>query len=236
MKKYKAILFDLDGTLLHMPQEPFLNELFIAESTEVSARLGVSPELLLSVIKKGVYAMIKNDGSITNEEAFLRVARPMLAVDDEKISDAFDLYYKGNFHLLTRLETPNPLAKRAVELARKQADFVILATNPVFPPAAQIARLSWIGLTLSDFDYVTHYQNSHYCKPNPAYYSEILDRFGLAPEDCLMVGNDVGEDMIPSALLKMDQFLITNCLITGNGDPASFKQGDFEKFLAFLES
>ena len=235
MKNYQAILFDLDGTLLHMPQDPFLKELFIAESTEVAPRLDVSPETLLSVIKKGVYAMVNNDGSCTNEEACLKVARPALPKSDEEVGKAFDLYYTGNFRALTHLQSPNPFAKKAVLMAREKAGRVILATNPVFPPSAQRARLSWIGLTPEDFDHVTHYENSHYCKPNPAYYSEILDRFHLDPKDCLMVGNDIGEDMIPAKALGMDLFLVTDCLIAEAHDPAAFQNGSFEELISFFE-
>lgn len=236
MKKYQAILFDLDGTLLHMDQEPFMKALFAAESAEVSKRLGVAPGMLLEVIKKGVVAMIANDGSHTNEEAFLKIARPHLQIDDQGILDAFDLYYKGNFHHINQLSTPNPLAKKAVELAKKKAEKVILATNPVFPPEAQKARLSWICLAPDDFDDVTHYQNSHYCKPNINYYKEIIDRFHLTPENCLMVGNDVKEDMIPATKMHFDTFLVKNHLINGNLPYKDYMQGDFNALISYLES
>jgi FMN phosphatase YigB (HAD superfamily) len=236
MKKYQAILFDLDGTLLHMEQELFMRALFAAESAEVSKRLGVDPGILLEVIKKGVVAMIKNDGSCTNEEAFLKIARPKLQIDDQVALDAFDLYYKGNFHTINQLSTPNPLAKKAVELAKKKADRVILATNPVFPPEAQKARLSWIGLEPGDFDHVTHYQNSRYCKPNENYYREILSLFHLAPTACLMVGNDVKEDMVPAERLGLDTFLVKNCLIDGGLPYEGYKQGYFEDLIAFFEA
>ena len=82
---------------------------------------------------------------------------------------------------------------------------------------------------------MTHYENSHYCKPNPAYYSEILDRFHLDPKDCLMVGNDIDEDMIPAKELGMDHFLVTDCLIAGAHDPAAFQNGSFEELISFFE-
>lgn len=236
MKRYQAILFDLDGTLLHIDQELFMRALFAAESAEVAGRLGVAPGILLDVIKKGVVAMIANDGSCTNEEAFLKIARPILQMDDRVIAEAFDRYYEGNFYNINQLSTPNPLAKRAVELAREKADKVILATNPVFPPSAQMARLSFVGLEMGDFDHVTHYQNSRYCKPNPAYYTEILGAFSLDPENCLMIGNDVREDMIPAEGLSMDCFLVKNCLIDAGKDYAHYTQGSFEKLIGHLEA
>ncbi len=68
---------------------------------------------------------------------------------------------------------------------------MILATNPLFPPAGVRTRLSWVRLRPEDFDWVTDYENSSACKPNPAYYWEILNRMHLEPSCCLMVGNDV---------------------------------------------
>ena len=43
------------------------------------------------------------------------------------------------------------------------------------------------GLSTDDFALITTYDNSSYCKPNPKYYVEILEKFGLKPEECLMV-------------------------------------------------
>ena len=236
MKKYQSILFDLDGTLLHMEQEPFMKALFKTESEEVSLRLGINAETLLDVIKKGVYAMIKNDGTKNNEDAFTAVAGPILGIEESVMYDAFDLYYRGTFMKIKDLATPNPLAKKAIELAREKAELVILATNPVFPPIAQKARLSFVDLVPEDFDYVTHYRNSCYCKPNPNYYKDILSLFKLDPAKCLMVGNDVKEDMIPTAALGLDTYLVKNCLIDGGLGYDDYQQGQFDDLITFLEA
>lgn len=81
-------------------------------------------------------------------------------------------------------------------LARRHAGKVILATNLIFPPNGVATRLSWLGLKPADFDFVTSYENSRFCKPNPHYYQEILLSQGLQAENCLMIGNDVDEDVI----------------------------------------
>ena len=112
---------------------------------------------------------------------------------------------------------------------------VILATNPVFPPSAQRARLSWIGLTPEDFDHVTHYENSHYCKPNVAYYEEILRTIGASPEECVMIGNDAKEDTAVEAL-GVQVFLLTDCLLNGDAcDIGKYPNGGFDELLAFIE-
>ncbi len=236
MKNYQAILFDLDGTLLHMPQDPFLEGLYAAESAEIAPKLGMDHETFVKMLNTGVYLMVKNTGACTNEEAFLNYALPLFQSGKEDSIKAFDDYYEGNFHKLKDIATQNLLAAKAVALAKEKAGKVILATNPIFPMSAQRARLSWIGLTPEDFDLVTFYGNSCYCKPNPDYYSEILKKFDLQPQDCLMVGNDVKEDMRCASSIGMDVYLVTDCLIDHGLDATPYRKGTFADFVDDLKN
>ena len=110
---------------------------------------------------------------------------------------------------------------------------VYLATNPLFPPVAVETRLRWIGLTPADFDGITTYDNSRYCKPNPAYYTEILERLGRPPETALMIGNNPSDDM--SALKAgLSGYLVTDYLENEyNMDIAPFRRGSFAELTAF---
>ena len=110
----------------------------------------------------------------------------------------------------------------------------MLATNPFFPPVAVEARVNWAGLSPSDFDLITHYSNSTYCKPNPAYYLEITTKLGLDPHKCLMVGNNTKEDVEASFAVGFDTYLLTDCLIC-EGDMPNTKQGSFEELIEFFE-
>lgn len=65
----KAILFDLDGTLLSMDQEKFTEEYFRALSNAMEKH-GYFPEYLVKAIWKATGAMVRNDGRATNEEVF----------------------------------------------------------------------------------------------------------------------------------------------------------------------
>ena len=94
--------------------------------------------------------------------------------------------------------------------------------------------MRWAGLAVEDFEWITTYENSRYCKPNPAYYKDILEKIGCDPAECAMVGNDVGEDMI-AATLGMDVFLLTDCLINKAGEDISrYPNGGFAQLRAFL--
>ena len=213
MKKKRAILFDLDGTLLPMNQEEFTNGYFRFLAKKL-APYGYDARELVSGLWEGVGAMVKNDGTLPNDKRFWEVFNAHLGRDCTVDEPIFDEFYRTEFHQAQQFTGPNPLAKALVAAAREKADLVILATNPLFPRVRQQTRLSFIGLKDTDFDWVTDYENSHFCKPNPEYYLEILDRFSLDPKDCLMIGNDVEEDMLPTTGLGMDAFLITDCLIS----------------------
>ena len=113
---------------------------------------------------------------------------------------------------------------------------MVLATNPLFPAIATGKRMEWAGLKAADFELVTTFENSSYCKPNPAYYRQILQTIGETPENCIMVGNDVTEDMVARDL-GMEVFLLTDCMINKeNKDISQYPHGSFDALQQFLEA
>jgi FMN phosphatase YigB (HAD superfamily) len=67
------------------------------------------------------------------------------------------------------------------------------------------------------------------------YYRELFDRTGFDPTKCLMVGNNVGEDMIAQEL-GCDVYLILRNLINPNHtDIQKFKQGDLDSLIEYLD-
>ena len=111
----------------------------------------------------------------------------------------------------------------------------MLATNPFFPAIATESRIRWAGLAPEDFELYTTYEYCSYCKPNPKYYLEILEKIGVTPEECMMVGNDVTEDMITETL-GMQVFLMTDWLINKeNKDISVYPNGSYDELLAYVE-
>lgn len=120
--------------------------------------------------------------------------------------------------------------------ARPAGHRVALATNPIFPAVATESRIRWAGLAPETFAWYTTYENIGYCKPNPDYYREILRYLDCRAEDCLMVGNDVEEDMMAAQAAGLSVFLLTDCLLNRKEkDISSYPQGDFDALLAFVE-
>ena len=81
-----------------------------------------------------------------------------------------------------------------------------------------------------DFELVTTYENFGCCKPNLKYFEEICKKQDIKPEDSIMIGNDVDEDLC-SAKLGFDTYLITDTIVNrDNKDYSDYKNGSFEEF------
>lgn len=231
----KTVFFDLDGTLLPMDQEEFIRQ-YLACLTSAMEPEGYDPETLGKAVWTGTKAMVCNDGSKTNEAVFWESFSRSLGRNAREEEQTFLRFYQGPFQQLRAVCGYNPAAASAVREIRNLGLNTVLATNPLFPAVATQSRVRWAGLEPEDFAWLTTYENSRYCKPNPDYYREILDKLNLKPGECLMVGNDVQEDGA-AAKLGMPVFLLTDCLIQrgGNADP-SWPQGSFPELLGWIRS
>lgn len=228
-----TILFDLDGTLLPMDQEIFTKSYF-SRLVKKMAPLGYAPEKLIDAIWKGTKAMVSNDGSKTNEEAFWNCFTGIFGEDSRKDIPVFEEYYRNEFQDVAGDCGKNPLAGEAVLRLKEMGYDVGLATNPIFPSIATESRIRWAGLSPEDFLFYTTYENSVHCKPNPAYYRDILTMLSRRAEECLMVGNDVEEDMIAKSL-GMPVFLLTDCMINTKGkDISEYPRGNFRDLMDFV--
>lgn len=230
----KSVFFDLDGTLLPMDQDVFVKSYF-GRLCKRMAPFGYDPQQLVKGIWAGTEAMVKNDGSCTNEERFWQVFPAVCGQDVLNHVDTLDDYYANEFQQVQADCGFNPNAAKAVQLVKELGLIPVLATNPIFPSVATESRARWAGLNLNDFAYYTVYENSSYCKPNPKYYQAILDHLNLKPEEVLMVGNDVGEDMIAEKV-GMKVFLLTDSLINKNGEDINqWPHGGFDELFSYLK-
>ena len=231
----KTVLFDMDGTLLPMDTKVFEKLYFKGLATKL-APLGYESSKLIGGVLAGLDAMIANDGSVTNEAAFWKVFSAIFGEGAYNDIPAFDEYYRTDFVIAKQACDYNAKAVEIVKRLNKSGTKVVLATNPLFPLVAQEARIGWAGLSEKDFEYITHYENSHYCKPNISYYEEIIEKLGLKPDECLMVGNDVNEDMIAEQL-GMKVFLVTDCLLNpDNKDISAYSHGNFDDLEKYLRT
>ena len=231
----KAVLFDLDGTLLPMDQDVFVKAYFKGLAQKIGPR-GYEPKSLVDAIWQGTEAMIHNDGKETNETVFWNY---FCKIYGEKARDDiphFDEFYRTEFDKVQSVCGHHPMAAKIVSDFKKKGIRTALATNPIFPSIATEKRMQWAGLTPDDFEYYTTYENCSYSKPSLDYYRSILNKLNLSPEECLMVGNDVADDMVAKEL-GMNVFLLTDCLINHkNADISQYPSGSWEELSHCVET
>lgn len=233
--KISAILFDLDGSLLPMDQEQFMKAYLGGLGTKL-APYGYDPRALVKAIWNGTSAMIQNNGSATNETVFWESFTAELGPQVREHQPVFEDFYRNEFQQVRGACGFDPLAAETTQALRAMGLRLVLATNPLFPAIATESRIRWAGLEPGDFELYTTYENASFCKPNLDYYRQILTKLQLDPAQCVMVGNDVDEDMIAKEL-GMRVFLLPRCLINKEGKNISgYPQGDLKELLAQIRS
>ena len=230
----KAVLFDLDGTLLPMDQDTFIKA-YLGGMAKKLAPHGYHPEELVKAVYAGMKAMTTNDGACTNEVAFWNAFTSILGEKVREDIPIFDDFYRNEFQDVKNICGFLPEAATTVRKLKEMGYRVALATTPMFPSIATESRIRWAGMEPEDFEIFTTYEHYHFCKPNLNYYKELIEKMGLQPEECLMVGNDVGEDMVTEEL-GMKVFLLPADLINKvEKDISQYPQGDLTDLLKFVE-
>ncbi|WP_029948761.1 HAD family hydrolase [Parvimonas micra] len=230
----KAILFDLDGTLLPLDEKLFV-DIYFTELSKVFSEYNIESNKLVEAIWTATHEIIKNDGKRTNEEAFWEKFKSIINIDLSNVKEVLEKFYANEFFTkLKKCSTENNLAKVAVNLAKKNGRKVVLATNPVFPIDA-LVRLKWTGLDIDDFDYVTHYSNSSFSKPNPKYYLDLCKKLDVEPKECLMIGNDERQDIFAASSAGMNCYLVTDYLYTYPECKVNCEKGSFKDLIEKLK-
>ena len=229
----KYVLFDLDGTLLPMNQDRFLMAYFKGMASHV-ASLGYAPEKITQAIWDGSREMAKNDGSRSNEEIFWESFVKICGSSVLENKPSFDSFYEIGFDKIKAVTNPDPHINKKIKLLKKSGYTLAIATNPMFPRIATRKRIEWAGLDASDFEFFTTYEDSRHCKPNLDYYRDVMNMLGATADECIMVGNDVEEDMVAREL-GMKVFLITEHLINKeNADISIYPNGNFDDLLRYI--
>ncbi|MFX1378886.1 MAG: HAD family hydrolase [Promethearchaeota archaeon] len=188
--KIKAILFDLDNTLLDIDLDKFIPE-YLNLLAQSVAHL-IPPKRFISKILKASKAIEENNGGKINEEVYADTFFPLEGYTREEIKPFFDKFYNQEFSKLKQYTRKKPEARAVVQKAFDKGYDVIIATTPLLPATAIEQRLKWAGV--DDFPYrlITTIENSRATKSltHLLYYDQILDKIGYPADACLMVGDD----------------------------------------------
>ena len=229
----KVILFDLDGTLLPLDQNYFVR-VYFKSLTEKLAGDGYDPKRFSEAMKVGIYKMVTNDGSDTNENIFWKSFSEAYGKDCRVDEQLFEEFYEKRFPKIQSEVGYSSRADEVVKELKSRGYRLVLATNPVFPRVATLERMRWAGISREDFEIITTYENSRYTKPNPDYYRTLAKALGVLPEECLMVGNDTTDDG-NAKKAGMKVFILTDCLLETNGVTLdSFPHGGYDELLELV--
>jgi HAD superfamily hydrolase (TIGR01549 family) len=229
-----TILFDLDGTLLPMEMNKFIKA-YLDGLGRKGVSHGYDPENMPRQIMASTAAMVKNDGTATNEDVFWDAFSALCGRNARADRDIFEDFYRNEFQQLRLSCGFDPRAAETIREIKAMGYRVALATNPLFPAIATHSRVRWAGLEPADFELITTYEHSCHAKPNSDYYHDVAKSLDVAPEECLMVGNDVVEDMIAEKV-GMHVFLLTDCLINKeNKNIDQYPRGSFPELMAYIK-
>jgi FMN phosphatase YigB (HAD superfamily) len=233
--KYKVILFDLDDTLLRNDVDQFLSAYFRTLTPHISHYF--PDDDFYSIFHTATRAVLMaKPSSQTLLQVFIDAFEKNTTTRFSDIAAALEKYYETDFSKISKVTRNIPKARIAVETAYQKSEGLVLATIPVFPERAILERLKWAGINASLFTLITHIENMHTSKPQPAYYTEIAEMMRINPEDCLMIGNDHIDDL-SAKTVGMHTFLVSD--FEKNRDSAKFSPdhyGSMEKLVTFLEN
>ncbi len=229
----KAVLLDLDNTLLGNDPDPFTRRYLALLDDFVQQRLGTPS--ILQALWAGTQAIFADaDPLRTNSEKFYSAFMSLVPLERADFARAMQEFYAELYPTLEPLTQRRPGARRLVEWLLDAGYTVVIATNPLFPYVAVQHRLAWAGIPIGEvaLGLVTTLDNMHFAKPNPAYYEEIGARLGLETGEAIMVGDDWEHDILPARAAGMNAFWVCSesqgcapdavCRVDGCGSLADF--------------
>ena len=213
-KGYRAIYFDMDGTLLPMDIKEFLGR-YYHELGQFAAEHGIESQRFIDAVNAGVHAMYTHVDGRTNSDVFWERVNGDLGIEDDQWQSLIMGFYTGPYTAIGNGVVPNAAMQQAVKVLSDAGYPSVLATMPLFPRVAIEERLRWAGIDPALFGRITDYENSRAAKPSLAYYSENLEALGFEDSvqgDVLMVGNDTRDDL-GAEHVGYDVYLVTDWLL-----------------------
>lgn len=230
-----TILFDLDGTLLSMDTEEFIKKYFKALSVKLKDYF-TSEEVFKYFWQSTQFMINDTNSNKTNEEAFFEDFFKHSKGKEEEISAILEDFYKNDFNKIQEVSQVSEEIVNSIKILKNKGYTLVVATNPLFPIAAILNRIEWAGLDQDDFAFITSFEIMHACKPQIHYYQEILKTINKKANECLMVGNDIAEDMVAKEI-GIETYLVTDNLIGDINDNDNVDhQGSYKDFYKFVQN
>ncbi len=196
----KAVLLDLDNTLLYNPDSAFAAEFIRLADQFFETRWQQSQVSRLLIESIQGLQQDRHPKETNAETLFAWVAERAGRTLDDATSALLAFYQQRYPYLRSCIESLGDVPVNLINWLRSQHYAVVIATNPIYPVSAIRQRLRWAGLSddLAEYALVTHAENMHFAKPDPAYYVEIVARVGVEPDEAVMIGDSLKNDIKPA--------------------------------------
>jgi len=208
-RSYRLYVFDLDGTLAETRAD--LGRAFAA-AMEEAGYPAPSMEQVTAAVGGGVIKALNRLTGLDEQTAQPMIAR-FMGIYIDICADHTELY-PGARELLTRL-------------AAQGAVLALVTMKPKIPTHKILSALN-----LTVFDEVIAFEDVEKRKPDPDSLMKLMDKYGIRPEDTLMVG-DAATDMQYAAAVGADAC----AMLKGYGQPEALLEEKpkyaIESFLEF---
>jgi HAD superfamily hydrolase (TIGR01549 family) len=231
----KAVLLDLDDTLLGNPTQQFVERYVGLLNQHIIESLGLD-EIARPLLMSTREVVTSLDPLSTNEQVFYDSLTPYLTVERESFDKAVEVFYREVYPSLRTYTEMRESARPLVEWLIEHGYKVAVATNPFFPRTAIQQRLDWAGLSGIPFNLVTTLEEVHFSKPHPHYYEEVLARLGVQADEAVMVGDDWSNDIVPAWKAGLNTFWLCDKAKPGDLHPVQPDGfGSFEEFVLLVQ-
>jgi HAD superfamily hydrolase (TIGR01549 family) len=203
----KAVLLDMDNTLLVNPDMPFAKAFLERFDQHMQQVLQV--EQCSYAFREAIQRMSAiRDGDESNTTLIARTLSEASSRPIEQVQHALDLFYIEQYPALQGFISPIAGATELIQHLADEGYTIVIATNPIYPLAAIKQRMQWANLPTDEKLYalITHSDNMHFAKPNPAYFAEILARIGVEPDEAITIGDSLRSDITPSQTIGIHTY------------------------------
>lgn len=227
----KAVLFDLDDTLIHTHFGTFFPA-YLQTLGEAGSRFGSSQVFVRRLLDTFDRTVNTYDPTTRLYERFLELFAAEIGVAPTDLSAFFEDFYHGPYAGLSHIVEPQPGASDLLRWMTDNGIRLVVATNPAMPASSIVQRMTWGELQPENypFELITTLERMHFAKPQPEYFCEILIDLGLNASDAIMVGDDWERDIVAAAQVGLNTFWVSP-----DGEPPPDRQvvdgvGSFEDF------
>ncbi len=186
----KAIFFDCWGTLIEQGVHSPLKQ--------VKELLGITIPFSYYVVRMERAMMTRSFSTL--REAFLAVAKEFnLQPSEETLNELIGMWNKS-----WMLAQPYPEVEEVLRELQKSYVLVLVSNTDNFGVEKVLEKF---GLRNYFAETFFSYQLGN-LKTDKRFFYQIFDRLGLAPEDCVIVGDSMQSDIVPAKQLGMMAVLI----------------------------